>query len=141
MVVPGRLTQEQRSTEAARCIEEARSRGHFHHYANLVTTLPLLLHQHGLGQTLAHLKARGGDRPTSPYQLLFEQLTRRLGQVKGVSEDRVFSRLTQEDSWHYVQAAEEIRAFALALRRAIQTEKQTDLEGQTVEAPEEEVNV
>ena len=118
MISPGRLTQSQWSEAAARCLEEANARGRLRQYEELVGQAWLLLHQHGLGQTLAYLQARGGNRPESPYQLLFEHLARQLATSHPRWSKDVLAALVKEDSRVYRQASAETWGFLKALRQA-----------------------
>jgi hypothetical protein len=118
MITPGRLTQSQWSDAAARCLEEANTIGRLRQYEDLVGQTWLLLHQHGLGQTLAYLQARGGNRPESPYQLLFEHLTRQLATRHPRLSNDILAALVKEDSRVYRQASAETWGFLKALRQA-----------------------
>lgn len=119
MISPGRLTQSQWSDAAARCLEEARAIGRLRQYEELVGQAWLFLHQHGLGQTLAYLQARGGNRPESPYQLLFEHLARQLATRQPRLSNDVLAALVKEDSRVYRQASAEVWGFLKALRQAL----------------------
>src|SRR5574341_1558717 len=98
MISPGRLTQSQWSDTAAHCLEEAGAIGRLRQYEDLVGQAWLFLHQHGLGQTLVYLQVRGGNRPESPYQLLFEHLTRQLATRQPRLSNDVLAALLKEDS-------------------------------------------
>jgi hypothetical protein len=133
MILPGRLTHSQWSDAAARCLEEARARQRLRQYAGLVGQALLFLHQHGLGQTLAYLQARGGNRPESPYQLLFEHLARQLAMRHPRLSNDVLAALVREDSRYYLQAAATTWEFLKALRRAI-TEQGLESGGERLDA-------
>lgn len=119
MISPGRLTQSQWSDAAARCLEEARAIQRLRQYEDLVGQAWLFLHQHGLGQTLAYLQARGGNRRESPYQLLFDHLARQLATRHPRWSNDVLAALVKEDSRVYRQASAETWGFLKALRQAI----------------------
>lgn len=110
-----RWSADARTDEAAACIEEALDLGHFDHYAQLVDELSLLLGRHGLGQTLAYLAMRGGGRESSPHEMVYRQVTRRLTQLYPLSNDDLLTHLTRVDSMQYLRLAEETRLFFLAL--------------------------
>ncbi len=125
-MTPGqRWSADDRLEEAADCIEEAQERGHFAHYARVVGDLPLLLSQHGLGQTLAYFLVRGGDREASPYITVYQQLTRRLAQCFRVTHRDLLTHLTGIDSQQYLLFAEEARLFALALYSEVEAQEYT----------------
>ena len=115
----GRLTERQGASAAARAIEQI-PKGQLPQYAAAVRGLPSLLHQHGLGQTLAYLLGRGADRADSPYSLLYGQLGSWLTEGLGEHGGDILATLTRVDSRRYLEAAEEAHAFALALREAAQ---------------------
>jgi hypothetical protein len=124
MMSPGRLTQSQWSEAAARCLEEAEAIRRRRQYEELVGQAWLFLHQHGLGQTLAYLQARGGNRPESPYQLLFEHLARQLTTRHPRLSNDILAALVKEDSRLYRQASAETWGFLQALRQAITAQGQ-----------------
>jgi len=115
----GNLTEPQVDEVAARCVAQAQAMGRLGQYGLVVGNLPRLLHQHGLGQTLAYLQARGGGRSDSPYQLLCDHLSAWLAQAIGLPDRDALLGLTRSDSQVYRQAAEAARQLGLALRRAI----------------------
>lgn len=129
-----RWSADARTDEAAACIEEALDLGHFDHYAQLVGELPLLLGRHGLGQTLAYLVMRGGGRESSPHELVYRQVTRRLAQLYPLSNDDLLTHLTRVDSKQYLRLAEETRLFAQALYAEIDALEDAAYEG-TQEIP------
>lgn len=110
-----RWSADDRIDEAADCIDEALERGHFANYARVVGELPLLLSQHGLGQTLACFLVRGAGREASPYELVYQQMTRRLAEIFRVTDRDLLRHLTRSDSQQYLRMAEEARLFARAL--------------------------
>lgn len=113
----GKLTELQRADAAARAIQQL-PKGRLAQYAPLVRGLPLLLHQHGLGQTLAYLKSRGTERADSPYAMLYGHLSSWLAEAFAEQGGDFLAALTRMESRRYLQAAEEAHAFALALREA-----------------------
>lgn len=113
-----------RATAVIQSLGEAYNHPHFRQYANMVYRLPMLLHKHGLGQTLAHLQIRSNNGRNSPYTLLREHLTRRLAQLYPIDDDDLLAHLTKMDSRHYRQLATEAREFALVLRGALWAEEQ-----------------
>lgn len=108
----------ERAEAVSRALDEAQKHPQYRHYTIAANTLPLLLHKHGLGQTLAYLQIRSDNRPNSPYMLLFEHLKRRLAQLYPITADNILDHLTQVDSVQYRRLAEEARDFTIALRRA-----------------------
>lgn len=108
--------------EADLCLDDAAESVRFDVYLSLVRQLPLLLHQHGLGQTLAYLQLRGGDRTQSPYQLALQHLTHWLAMNLDVPEEDLLKHLTRSDSDVYLQATEKARHLLLALRTAAEEE-------------------
>ena len=124
MMSPGRLTQSQWSDAAARCLAEARAIQRLRQYEDLVGQAWLFLHQHGLGQTLVYLQARGGNRPESPYQLLFEHLARQLAARHPRLSNDILAALVKEDSRVYRQASTEAWEFLKALRQTITAQGQ-----------------
>ncbi len=112
------LTQ-QRAAFARQAVEEAMQQTSFTHYAMLVSSLPLLLHRHGLGQTLSYLRIRGGDRERSPYLVLYRQLTERLNAVFSLRDSDLLNSITRMGSPQYLRLSMEAYAYALALRRAV----------------------
>jgi hypothetical protein len=115
---------DERAAAVAQALAEARKQRHFRHYVNLLTRLPLLLHQHGLGQTLAYLQLRGANRSEEgPNALLYTQLTRRLSELMPAGGDDVLLHLTQANSSEYRQLAEEAAQFMLALRYLVRAEE------------------
>lgn len=112
-----------RTAAAADYVTAARQQfRHFHHYADLVAQLPLLLRQHGLGQTLSYLELRSGGRPDSPYRFVYEQLQDHLGQVMALREKDLLQALTRMDSAPYLRLCLETSAFAEAWRRAVRAD-------------------
>ncbi len=123
-MTPGeRWSVDDRLEEAADCIEEARERGHFAPYARVVGDLPLLLRQHGLGQTLAYGLMRGGNRETGPYLTVYQQLTQRLAGCFRVTDRDLLTHLTGVDSHQYLLMAEEARLFAQATGHFLMPQK------------------
>jgi hypothetical protein len=117
-------TLDERATAVAQALAEARKQRHFRHYVNLLTRLPLLLHQHGLGQTLAYLQLRGANRSEEgPNALLYTQLTRRLSELMPAGGDDVLLNLTEANSTEYRQLAEEAGQFMVALRHSVRVEE------------------
>jgi CRISPR type III-B/RAMP module-associated protein Cmr5 len=108
--------------EAQLCLDDAAESVRFDVYLSLARQLPLILHQHGLGQTLAYLEMRGGDRSNSPYQLLRQHLTHWLAMNLGLPEEDVLKSLTRTDSEGYVRATRAARHLLLALRMAAEDE-------------------
>lgn len=92
-------------------------------YAPLVKQLPLLLHRHGLGQTLAYLQVHGGSNPRTPADLLLRQFDRWLVGVLNVSTRSVLAALSTRDSRFYREASEQAWLFLTALRRCLEEEK------------------
>ena len=117
------MTLEEREAAVTQCVEEARKFPHFTHYVNQVSGMPLLLHKHGLGQMLAYLQMRGGNRRSSPHELIFQQVARRLAQVYPLPGDNLLDHLTQVDSQQYRRLTEEAGAFLLRLRQALKEAK------------------
>lgn len=117
------LAPDERAEAVSRAFDEAQNHHQFRHYASAVDTLPLLLHQHGLGQTLAYLILRSDNRPNSPYTLVLQHLTRRLAQIYPIGGGDILAHITQADSAQYRRLAEEARAFTLALRQALKAEQ------------------
>jgi CRISPR/Cas system CMR-associated protein Cmr5 small subunit len=111
--------------EAGLCLDDAAESVRFDVYLSLAQQLPLILHQHGLGQTLAYLQMRGGDRAQSPYQLVLKHLTHWLAMTLGLPEEDVLTNLTRAESGVYLQATEEVRHLILALRAAAEDEMLT----------------
>ncbi len=111
-------TEPQVDEVAARYVAQAQAAGRLDQYALVVRALPRLLHQHGLGQTLAYLQGRGAGRPDSPYQQVRDQLGAWLATTLGLSGDAL-TELTRGDSGLYLRAADAARLFVLALSRAI----------------------
>lgn len=124
-----RWSTDSRADEAAACVEEALDRGHFDHYVQLIGDLPLLLSRHGLGQTLAYLVMRGGGRESSPYDLVYRQVSRRLAQLYPLATDDLLTHLTSVDSTQYLRLAEETRHLILALFAEIDAMEAGDSEG------------
>jgi CRISPR/Cas system CMR-associated protein Cmr5 small subunit len=108
--------------EAELCLDDAAESVRFGVYLSLARQLPHILHQHGLGQTLAYLQMRGGDRTQSPFHLVLEHLNHWLAMTLGLPEEDVLSSLTQFDSDVYLRAMEEARRLLLALRTAAEDE-------------------
>lgn len=122
MIRPGTKAVDMALEEAQRCLYEAEAVGRRVQYEILASNLILLISKHGLGQTLAHLEIRGGDRYDSPYQLLADHLTRWLSTSLDLTEG--LSDLTTEDSELYMRATDEACRFALALKRVAGPEEE-----------------
>jgi CRISPR/Cas system CMR-associated protein Cmr5 small subunit len=108
--------------EAQLCLDDAVESVRFDVYLSLARQIPLILHQHGLGQTLAYLQMRGDGRSNSPYQLLYQHLTHWLAMNLGLPEEDVLKSLTRADSEGYVRATQATRLLLLALRTAVEDE-------------------
>ncbi|MBI2939423.1 MAG: type III-B CRISPR module-associated protein Cmr5 [Chloroflexi bacterium] len=117
-----RLTEAQSDETATRVVQEVRARGRLANYRPLVRNLPVWLRQHGLGQTMAYLQARGAGRADSPYLMMYAQLGEWLRERLGLPPGDVLAALTRADSRIYLLASEEASALALALRRAMARE-------------------
>lgn len=117
------LAPDERAEAVSRAFDEAQNHPQFRHYASAVNTLPLLLNQHGLGQTLAYLKIRSDNRPNSPYALVLQHLARRLAQLYPIAGGDILAHVTQADSAQYRRLAEEAGEFILALRQALKVEQ------------------
>lgn len=80
------MTDNSVSADRARCrraaqiaVVEARSTlSVVKHCRQTAKNLPLLIRQHGLGQSLMYLEMRGRQRETSPFTLLLQQIDRLL---------------------------------------------------------------
>ncbi len=104
---------------------DARQFGRLEHYGLLVGNLTRLLHQHGLGQTLAYLKARAGGRPEGLYQTRYDHLSAWLTQALPLSDADALVGLTRGDSQLYLRAGDAARHLVLALRRAVAAASET----------------
>lgn len=112
-----------RTEDAADYVTAARRQfRHFHHYADLVAQLPLLLRQHSLGQTLSYLKLRSAGRDESPYSFVYQQLQDHLERVLALREKDLLQALTRMDSERYLRLCIETHAFAEAWRQAVQAD-------------------
>jgi hypothetical protein len=110
-----------RTTAAAGYVAEAqRQFRQVGHYTDVVAQLPLLLRQHGFGQTLSYLELRSAGRDESPYSFVYDQLQEHLDQVFRLRGKDLLQVLTREDSERYLRLAIETYAFAEAWRRAAQ---------------------
>jgi hypothetical protein len=110
-----------RTTAAAGYVAAAqRQFRHVGHYADVVAQLPLLLHQHGFGQTLSYLKLRSAGRAESPYSFVYDQLQEHLYEVFRWRGQDLLQVLTRMESERYLRLAIETYAFAEAWRRAVQ---------------------
>ncbi len=118
-----RTSTQQRATFAQRAVEEASQQTPFTHYAMIISSLPLLLHRHGLGQTLSYLQIRGGDREQSPYTVVYRQLTERLNAVFSLHHSDLLNSITRMSSPQYLQLAIEAHAYAIALCQAVNEAK------------------
>lgn len=115
---PGTLLEKQRAEMAQRCLEEAFKAGRLNHYRQVAAMLPRLIRQHGLGQTLAYLQARGKDQASNAYQMVFEHLCLWLAEALDVRDEEFFKTLTTRDSRFYLHATEEAWHFSLTLIKA-----------------------
>jgi hypothetical protein len=90
------------------------------YYRQAVKQLPMLLHQHGLAQTLAYLQMRGEGKPASPYSVLLKQIDRWLLVSMGVSARSALGAISGNDSRFYMEASEHARLFVRALRMVVE---------------------
>ncbi len=117
-MVTRRSFADERARFAREAVEKALSSVHLTHYSEAASAIPLVLHRHGLGQTLSYLQIRGGHRERSPYTLIYHQLAERLNAVFSLPDEDLLSSVTRLDSRQYLRLASEAHAYALALRRA-----------------------
>jgi hypothetical protein len=90
------------------------------YYRQHARQLPMLLHQHGLAQTLAYLQLRGEGKPTSPFSVLLRQLDRWLLASMAVSARSALGAISSRDSRFYLEASEQAWLFVRALRRVLE---------------------
>jgi hypothetical protein len=112
--------------QAARhAVAEARQgRFSFRDYQNVVKQLPVLLHRHGLGLTLAYLQMRGGGNRNSPYDMAAGHLDRALFEALGVSGRGPFlAMLCGRDSQFYLEATQHAVLIARALCACAEEQK------------------
>ncbi len=124
MISRRQILPKERDEFAARAVEEARRLTNFFHYGDIASSLPLLLHRHGLGQTLSYLQIRGGGREQSPYTHVYRHLAERLNAVFSLPDDDLLNSITRLNSQQYLRLASEAHAYALALRRAVRAQRQ-----------------
>lgn len=101
-----------------RCLEEAQgvSMLQFQQIVNRTASLLLI---HGLGQTLAFIQGRGGDRASSPYDILFRHLSTWLHTRLSLPQEDALRVLTEGDSRLYLEASREAGTFIHMLRKAL----------------------
>jgi len=100
--------------------EAAKGQFSLKHYIQVVQQLQMLFQRHGLGQTLACLQMRGEGRPTSPYNMLVQQLDRWLLFTMAVSARSALAALSTHDSQFYREASEQAWLFIRALRQGLE---------------------
>jgi len=83
-------------------------------YLLVARQLPLYLRQHGLGQTLVYLQARGRRMEHSPYSLLLRQIDRLVGEAFRTNGEAL-TVITQNDSDTYVRAVRLTNTFSTEL--------------------------
>jgi hypothetical protein len=107
---------------ARNAIEEARQSAFpMKHYTHIVMhQLPMLLHRHGLGQTLAYLQMRGGGNTKTPFELVARQMDRWLLQALEVSARGALAVLSAKDSRFYREASAQAWLFVRALRACLE---------------------
>jgi CRISPR/Cas system CMR-associated protein Cmr5 small subunit len=109
----GTLTDdlEKKARQAAQiAIVEARQATQLKHYGLIVKKLPVQIRQHGLGQMLVFLQARGKDRASSPHAVLANQIQRHLADVLRIGSFDV-QALTSHDSRFYLRATQQAELF------------------------------
>ena len=72
---------------------------------------------------MAYFLMRSGGRETSPYDLVYRQMTRRLARLYPVTGRDLLAHLTRIDSQQYLRLAEEARVFALALYEEVEAQE------------------
>jgi hypothetical protein len=109
----GTLTDDlaKKARQAAQiAIVEARQATQLKHYGLIVKNLFGQIRQHGLGQMLVFLHARGKDRASSPYAVLANQIQRHLADVLRIGSFDV-QTLTSHDSRLYLRATQQAELF------------------------------
>jgi hypothetical protein len=91
-------------------IVEARQATPLKHYGTIAKQMATQIRQHGLGQMLAFLHARGKGRDSSPYTVLASQIQRHLGDTLPIAVGDL-KTLTSRDSRLYLQATWQTQMF------------------------------
>jgi CRISPR-associated protein Cmr5 len=90
-------------------------------YGTLARKLTSLLQVNGLGQTLAFLLAKAGDKTTDAHRVLYSHVSDWvMGQLEPAEEDGLLDWVISQPSDLYRRATVEALAYALWLRRFVE---------------------
>lgn len=90
-------------------------------YGTLARKLPSLLQVNGLGQTLAFLLAKAGNKQTDAHYVLYGHVSDWvMGQLEPSEEDRLLDWVISQGSDLYRRATVEGLAYAMWLRRFVE---------------------
>jgi len=113
-------TEQARAASAWSCIEEIEKsyESEKKKYGTLARKLPAMIQSNGLGQTLAFLQAKGGQKKKDAHNLIADHLTRWVkSQLKVNNDQDLLTWIIQQSSDTYRRATTESIAFAIWLRR------------------------
>ncbi|MCX7622351.1 MAG: type III-B CRISPR module-associated protein Cmr5 [Thermomicrobium sp.] len=118
-----RLLEQQRAAAAWECVAAVRNASYAAEYGQLAREAASLVQMHGLGQTLAFLKAKAKDKENE-HQRLFRDLSRWVGkQVTGQEQDDLREWIVRTASVaEYRRATLEALAFLTWLKRFAEAE-------------------
>jgi hypothetical protein len=121
----GALRARARAQQAAdeAVVEARRGQFPFASHAGVVRQVPVLLHRHGLGVTLAFLAMRAGSNRNSPFETVRRQVDRWLLGRMGLSGLGALAALCGRDSKLYLEAASQAVLFARALCERVEREQ------------------
>ena len=112
---------QRRAKHALKCIKTRQKDGTKQlDYLSYVKALPATILQNGLGQAMATLRAKGGDK-NDPHRRLYENVQ---SWLCGSGEDAIFPNqrdlleaITQNDQQHYLKAQAEAQAYLIWLKK------------------------
>lgn len=112
---------QRRAKHALKCIRERQKDGTKQSdYLSYVKALPATILQNGLGQAMATLLAKGGNK-SAPHRRLYEDVQSWLcvGDKESPFHDKgdLLEAITQNDQQHYLKAQAEAQAYLIWLKK------------------------